>query len=324
MSGYAHPCALVNESCICKLKQCKRDHVSIYDALLKKTPIAYSPKPLAKVNIGPYGSGQGHKELTSDAEQAVQQAVAYCMTGNSQYAENAIHILRAWSTTCTSFEGSNAPLELGWGGCSFARCAEILKHTYPEWKNTDIETIFQRFLDTMVLPKLKTKLTWTNNWQTTICEARLQIAILRDDSAELEWAIKEYKRLVSEYILPTGQTQETLRDLVHAQFGIGSLIQIPELLFVYTKGKIDLFDPILHKVCEFHAELLLGRIPQGSGITKAQVKEPWFLPCGWEIALYHYEHRKKMPMRSTSELLAKHRPENYVFHWGLGTLTHYV
>ena len=294
-----------------------------FDHLSKATPIGYKPSPIAKVDIGAYGKGVGHKEFTTDAEQAVQQAVMYCITGKPVYAENAVAILRAWSTQCVSFEGSNAPLELGWGVCSLARCAEILKHSYDKWDTCDVERAFTKFVDAIALPKLRTKLSWTNNWQTTICEARLQLAIFRDDAKEIEWAINEFKRILAVYVMKNGQTQETLRDLVHAQFAIGGLVQIPELVYVYTNGKVDLFDPLLHSVCEFHAQLLLGRIPNGSALKKEQIKDPWFLPCGWEIAVHHFETRKKQLMPHTKELLNKHRPENYVFHWGLGTLTHY-
>lgn len=326
MGKNAHPCGLVNAECLSAWTSIKSGKIH-EKCLFSKTPKNYVPRPIKNVKIEAYGAGNGHKEFTSDAEQAVQQAVAYCITKDNVYAENAIKILRGWCETCTSFEGSNAPLELGWGGCSFVRCAEILKYVYPKWKDTNIENVLLGFVDNIVLPKIQQKLGWTNNWQTTICEARLQIAIFRDNQAEVDWAIAEFKRILKEYVMSTGQTNETLRDLVHAQFGMGGLIQIAELVYVYTQGKVDLFDPLIMKMCEFHAQLLLGRIPIGSGIHKEQIKEPWFLPCGWEIALYHFDRRKKIgadAMRNTRELLEKHRPECYVFHWGLGTLTHYI
>lgn len=325
----AHPCGLVNKTCIQNLKLLYKsgkstEFTKAVSTFLSKTPKKYTPKAICNVEIEAYGAGVGHKEFTLDAEQSVQQAVAFCMTCDPVYAKNAIAILHAWSTICTRFEGSNAPLELGWGCASMARCAEILKHTCPtEWNSSGIEKELVLFFDKIALPKLKKTLTWTNNWQTTICEARLQIAIFRDDKAEVEWAINEYKRILASYVDQTGKTQETLRDLVHAQFGIGSLIQIPELMFVYTNGAVDLFQPVLRTMCEFHAQLLLGKIPIGCDIAKDQIKDAWFLPCGWEIALYHFKHRMKLDMPYTDALLQKHRPEQYVFHWGLGTLTHY-
>jgi hypothetical protein len=330
MSGYAHPCALLNKACVERLSKMPKDNNNqlkqVIDRLSIDTPINYIPRPLEHVNIGPYGAGVGHVEFTKDSEQAVQQAVMFCCTKKEEYIKNAINILRSWSEKCRIFEGTNAPLECGWGGCSMARAAEIIKHCYGKW-DTKYEAEFNSFLDKIIIPNLKKKLGWTNNWQLTICEARLQIAIYRNDKADLDWAISEYKRILGLYVLSSGQTAETLRDLVHAQFGIGSLVQIPELIYEYTKGVVDLFvlrDHIIHKVVEFHADLLLGNIPINSGITEKQIKEPWFLPCGWEIALHHYQIRFKKPMPKTEALLQKKRPEKYVFHWGLGTLTHYA
>jgi hypothetical protein len=322
---FCHPCALVNKEVINKLKSFHgkpfpEPWKSCLESLQKDTPVNYQPSPIENVNIAAYGAGAGHKEFTKDGEQCVQQVVMYLATGNNTYADNAIKILMAWSTTCRIFTGSNAPLECGWGGCSMVRAAEILKHSCPLW-GPKIDVPFQKFLDKIILPNLKAPLGWTNNWQTTICEARMQIAIFRNDKAEFDWAIKEYRRILKDYVMPTGQTKETLRDLVHAQFGLGSLIQIPEL--AYHHG-VDLFmedNCLMHKAMEFHADLLLGNLSHG--ITKEQIKEPWFLPCGWEIALHHYNTRLKLPMPKTTALLSKKRPEKYVFHWGLGSLTHY-
>lgn len=326
----AHPCALVSQRVIekLKIKQTSDHWKSANKALFKNASLSYKPQPIEHVNIAPFGKGVGHKEFTQDAEQAVQHAVAFVISANTEYAKKARSIIHAWANTCKSFEGSNAPLELGWGGCSLVRAAEILRYTYPGWTPADKAAI-DRFIDSIMLPKLRTKLGWTNNWQTTICEARLQIAIFRDDPNDFNWAITEYKRILAIYVTTSdGQTCETMRDLVHAQFGIGGLIQIPELVYEYTRGAIDLFKECaarpLAKVCELHAHLLLGRVPEScTTIRKEHIKEPWFLPCGWEIALHHIERRLGIPLPATRELLAKNRPEGYVFHWGLGTLTHF-
>lgn len=42
-----------------------------------------------------------------------------------------------------------------------------------------------------------------------------------------------------------------------------------------------------------------------------------------EVGYNHYKGRMGWEMPNTAAMLAKHRPEDYVFHWGLGTLTHY-
>jgi hypothetical protein len=277
----------------------------VKDKLSAKTPVNYKARALERVCIEAYGAGTGHEEFTKDGEQAVQQAVMWCMTKDERYACNALSILHAWANSCVSFEGSNAPLELGWGTCSLVRAAEILRYTYPKWNSKDNAAAVNKFIDNIAMPKLTKKLGWTNNWQITICEARLQIAIFRDDRAEFDWAVSEYRRIFKEYVRSDGTTAETGRDLVHAQFGIGGLMQIPELVFEYTGGGVDLFQPLLARVCEVHADMILNK----------RGKDPWFLPCGWEIALRKFG---AVRVPNTKRLLDKHGPELYVFHWGLG------
>jgi hypothetical protein len=41
------------------------------------------------------------------------------------------------------------------------------------------------------------------------------------------------------------------------------------------------------------------------------------------VGYNHYHGRRGLPMPQTAKLLSANRPEKYVFHWGLGTLTHY-
>jgi hypothetical protein len=253
------------------------------ERLKKATPLDYRHRALEKV--------------------CIEQAVMWRVTGDERYARNAMSIIQGWAGKCVSFEGSNAPLELGWGVCSLVRAAEILRYSYPKWVVGDLN----RFIDKIAMPKLTKKLGWTNNWQTTICEARLQIAIFRDDRAEFDWAVAEYRRIFKDYVRADGCTAETGRDLVHAQFGIGGLLQIPELVFEYSGGAVDLFDPLLARVCEVHADMIIRK----------KGKDPWFLPCGWSIALRRFGEGR---VPNTKKLLDAHGPELYVFHWGLGKL----
>lgn len=296
-----HPCAcVVNKSILAAFAQgrmCPR----LVEKLKQVTPLDYKHRALNKVCIEAYGAGVGHEEFTKDGEQAVQQTLMWCMTKTEKYATNAIAIIDAWANKCVSFEGSNAPLEIGWGVCSLVRAAEILKYTYTKWKPDAVN----KFIDRIAMPKLRKKLGWTNNWQITICEARLQIAIFRDDRAEFDWVVSEYHRIFKEYVRADGRTAETERDLVHAQFGIGGLLQIPEMVYEYTGGVVDLFNPLMARVCEVHADMILNK----------RGNDPWFLPCGWDIALRKFG-ADKMP--NTKKLLDKYGPEMYVFHWGLG------
>lgn len=66
--------------------------------------------------------------------------------------------------------------------------------------------------------------------------------------------------------------------------------------------------------------LLTGGRPE---VCNYALKGIGFLPCGWEVGYNHYHGRMGLPMPETDKMLNNNRPEKYVFHWGLGTLSHY-
>ena len=83
---------------------------------------------------------------------------------------------------------------------------------------------------------------------------------------------------------------------------------------------------------EYHAPLLQGQpLPTGT-INRNLNSNDYGQPCvlkwvgfqpTWEIGFHHYNKRMGLPMEKSQALLKQFRPEKYVFHWGLGTLTHY-
>ena len=160
-----------------------------------------------------------------------------------------------------------------------------------------------------------------------MCEARLMLALLRDGEETLgysskkdfAWAQTEYKRIHDAYVTQTGQTGEWTRDAYHAQFGLGSLIQIPEIM--WHQG-IDLYSyrgSLMHKAMEFMGYSLLGKVPPNA---VGETKKVWYLPCGWHIAHNHYKRRKGLAMPNTEAVAAKNPHDGMTFHWGLGSLTH--
>ena len=184
-------------------------------------------------------------------------------------------------------------------------------------------------------------------WHTSIAEAKLQIAILRDDLGGFEEMIKYYDRILEgrvgrhpflneekndRYILASGQSQETCRDLVHAQFAQGSLLQIPEMAWHQGYDLYDKYQDLLVNTMEYHAPLVMGEplIPETINLDlnsrdygkPCQLKWVKFLPS-WEIGYHHFTRRRGLTLKKSHQLLQASRPENLTFHWGLGTLTHY-
>jgi len=316
---FTHPGTLIDPKVCYKLNEFNIPYQRAINQLRKKVEVCYEPKALEIVSIGEYGKGQGHLEICGDGEMCYYFTVAFLYFKDKTYAENAIKILAKWATTNIKFEGSNAPLESSWGVGAMIRCAELLKYTYTEWDKSGVEKYFKKWISTIIYPCLTTKLTWTNNWNLTMTEARLQLAIFKEDYSEFDYTIQEFKRLFEIYVLKykSGQCLETKRDIVHSCFGIGSMINICEM--AWHQG-IDLYRKELKECMEYHAMIINGGIPYD--LKSEEIKENRFQPIGWEIGLRHFTKIKKWEMPHTRNLLEKYRPEKAIFCWGLSTMTH--
>lgn len=329
---FKHPGTMMSPDMTFRLKDdIPRDPLRLkaFEKMTKEVPLDYTPKALKIVDIGFGGGGQGHKECTSDGEVAYKAALLYWATMKNEYAMKAINIIKAWASENIIFKGDNAPLEAAWSVCSLARAAELVKYAKsPEivkaWNN--VENVFFSWLDRIIMPLLKKDDVWRwkvkNNWHFSMLCARAQIAILRNDVKEWQWAIDKYKELLPFAICQGHEchTSETTRDCTHAQFLLGGIIQFPEM--AYHQG-VNLFDAKLSKIFEYQAAIMLQEVPEG--ICKADIHTPygfWYEPV-WEVALAHFKGRCKMSMPKTEKWLATFRPERVCFHWGGGTLTHY-
>ncbi len=155
-------------------------------------------------DIGPYGAGNGHVEFTGDCMQCYRYVLLWLTHTRSDvdksklYVNGAVSILTKWCTTCTSFTGLNAPLEIAWGTNALIRSAEILKYKWSGWSR-EIETKVNAFLTNVALPNLKKRFVeislWNNNWILTILEALMQIAIFQNNIIDFQWAIDQYAKL---------------------------------------------------------------------------------------------------------------------------------
>ncbi len=324
---FRHPGTMLSPEMTFSLQQdCLTDPIRkrALDTMIKDTPFDYKPKALPIVDIGFNGVGSGHQECTKDGEMAYRAALLYWATRNDQYANLVVNILSAWSITNKVWKGDNAPLEAAWSVCSFARAAELIR----DFKGfSKIKEVFYKWIDTLIIPVLKNKNVWKwklkGNWHYSILSALMQIAILRDDSREFNEALQKYKEILPLSICVNHPCHiaETTRDITHASFLLGGILQVPEM--AYHQGVKDLYDNRLHPIMEYHARIMLKEVPEG--ITKEDIHTPygyWIEPV-WEIGYSHFNGRLGLSMPKTETLLTKCRPERVTFHWGGGTLTHY-
>jgi Alginate lyase len=298
------------------------------EKLMKAAPLDHEPQALATLHVEYNGAGnsKGHKECTRDGEVAVSAALIYWATAKREYAKLACNIISAWSIKNKVWEGDNAVLEASWSICSMARAAELLKHSPAAdlWK--PVEPAFLKWLDTVIMPVLKSEHIWKwkpiGNWHFSQICARMQIAILREDQAEWNWCINKYPEALNKCLIwqkCPGEHAETCRDVTHAQFALGGLVQAPEIAL--HQG-VNLYDRRLLDCFELQARIMMQEIP--TGLTKDDIHTPygyWYEPV-WHIPYAHFAGRLGIQMPYTKQYLLKLGPDRVCFHWGGNCLTH--
>ncbi len=321
---------------------------------LPEASLAYTPKPRADVGCGSASNPDyGCSDEKRDSQAAYLHALLWAVGGDKQHAVKCAAILDAWSAVLKTHYLSNAHLQAGWTGGPFVRAAEILRSTYPEWGKVSQDR-FSAMLTTAFLPNVKDgQSTGTNgNWETVMTETLMSIAVFQDDQALFDKGVALYKRRLPAYIylgadgpMPMtvdsarfsspdkviahwfgqkkfmdGLSQETCRDLMHTQWGIGGLLNSAEIAW---KQGIDLYSLSGGRLLagmEFHAPFLMGaKVPAdlcGGSLGSADYKPMW------EVGYNHFHDWMKQPMPNTEALLKKNRPETYDHAWGFGTLSH--
>lgn len=203
-------------------------------------------------------------------------SLAWYVTKSSQYAEKAseyipislrsslfelrtdplqVSYMNAWATTIKDHTNSNAPLQTGWSGASWARAAEIIRYTYNGWAANDIAA-FEEMLKNVYLPKLLVGSQNNGNWELVMMEAALGISVFLDDKSSYDKAMAKALSRIPAYVYLTsdgpypkaadgsglttkeqiiqfwqgqstfpesGISQETCRDFVHTGYGIASM-----------------------------------------------------------------------------------------------------
>ncbi|MGZ3846942.1 MAG: alginate lyase family protein, partial [Flavisolibacter sp.] len=188
---------------------------SAYQLFVQNPASQYTYKmqgPLEMVGRNPT-VGQGTYD--SDANAAHQNAVMWAITGDKRYAEKAIEIVNAWSSTLKSITGRDAILMAGLGPFKMVNAAEILRYTNAAWKEADIKQT-ERHFKQVVYPVLKDYAPFANgNWDAAAMKTVMAIAVFCNDRPMFENALQYYVngrgngRLTYYVINEQGQIQES-------------------------------------------------------------------------------------------------------------------
>ncbi len=356
-TGFLHPGILVDQAMLdfvkAKIAAGAEPWASAVAAAKTSTygSLTYTPHPLADVSCGSDSNPDiGCTDEKNDADAAYTHALLWVHTGDAAFAKKAIEIMNAWSSTVVSHSDSNAPLQSAWVAEVFPRAAEILRATYPGWAAADIQR-FSTMLKDVYLPEVKDGSSFNGNWELSMIEATMNIAIFADDTATFQKAVSMWRARVPAYIYMTtdgatpvppptnpktgsalttfwyGQTtlvdgvcQETCRDLGHVQYGFAALINAAETALIQG---VDLFGEQQARLVaglEFHAGYLRGgAVP--SWLCGGTLNAVSFDPM-WEIAVNELAGSRGASLPESSALVAAHRPTKVDHHMVWETLTH--
>lgn len=249
---------------------------SALERLKEKTETNIEIYPVSHVVQGAYGNPDiGGYDLMNNANTAYDCALIWYITGEEEYAQKAVEIIEKWAGCLWSFEDNNAKLLAGLSCYPMCAGAEILRYHYPGWTSKHTE-LFSRMLLETYYPLLRFYFSEANgNWDGVIARALLSIAVFMDNQPLFDGAIDHFihgpaNGSLFKYIYPSGQCQETTRDLAHVQMGLCEFAGAARI--AYTQG-VDLFslgDNRLALGFEYTMDIMFGGKPQSYGVISTR------------------------------------------------------
>lgn len=350
-AGFVHPGVLVNRAQLDEIKRRVAAGIepqkSAFEAL-KASPLGaldYTPHPRETVECGSNSNPDfGCKAEQADSEASYGQALLWYITGNKTYAENAVKILNAWSSTLTGGHiNNNGQVQASWTGDVFPRAAEIMRFSYKGWSDSDVVR-FQNMLTTQFLPYLIHGTCENGNKELTIAEALINIGVFNDNRVVFDWGVKMWRGRTPAYIylksdgakpieppgcgealwgnkgfMPEfveGLLQETARDSQHPGLALAGMVDAAETA---RQQGLDLY-------AEQGKRIVAAMEFQAQYLPPNNAKPPENLEFNthptWEIAYNHFHDRMGVSLPKMGAVLAGIRPTGVNHHMCWETLTH--
>jgi fibronectin type 3 domain-containing protein len=304
------------------------------------------PEAVPTVFVDSGNGGNTYMNLARDSHRAYQAALRYHGSGDTNYANQAVRIMNAWSTTHTNWDGnSNVLLRMGLYGYAFACAAELMRG-YSGWAPADFAA-FQQYMRTQFYPGNSAWLAGQNNshywanWTLANMCSMLAIGVLCDDQAIVDEALNHFYNGVHTggiqnsvyYVHPDGlgQWQESGRDQGHAQIGpqlIGTFCEIAWNqgydLYSYLNNRVLAGVEYISKYNTGHAVPFAAyvnsdyatwpnvyRFYQKEVAGVGGVSRP-----GWDLIFNHYVNRMGIAAPYTAKYAKAARPEGGGSNYG--------
>lgn len=350
-AGFNHPGVLVNRAQLDEIKRRVAAGIEPQKTAFEKmkaSPLCaldYTAHPVPTVMSGPNSNPEiGAKAELADCEAAYGQALIWCITGDSTYAQNAVKIMNAWSHTLTGgHRYANGPIQSAWCASVFARAAEIIRYTYTGWSDADIAS-FQNMLRTQYLPFMIHGDCENGNKELAMTEALINIGVFNDDRAVFNLGVKMWRGRTPAYIylkadgpkpieppgcgpaiwsnkglmpeLVDGITQEAARDSHHSWLAFSSMVDAAETA---RQQGVDLYGEEgkrMMAALEFEAQYL----PPNNAPRPKNLE--FSVQPTWEIAYNHFHNRLGHDLPKMAAVLTTVRPTGVNHHMAWETLTH--
>ncbi|MGF6963201.1 hypothetical protein OKW43_000206 [Paraburkholderia sp. WC7.3g] len=303
------------------------------------TRLSWSPRPQVEVDRG--GSGaQNYPVLYNDIAAAYACALYWKVTGDTAYADKAVQIMNAWSSTLQRLGGdSNVDLAAGIYGYEFANAGEIMR-SYAGWAAGDFAA-FQSMMLNVFYPinvdflnrHNNTDVThyWAN-WDLCNMASIMAIGVLCDDHTLFDQAVNYFidgagNGAIAQavyYLHPgyLGQWQETGRDQGHNTLGIalgGALCQMAWNqgvdLYGYDNNRFLAGAEYVAKANLVQTDGTYLTVPYASysnvDVTQADfstASQGTVRPC-WALVYNHYVNRKGLAAPWSTRFALAIQPE---------------
>jgi hypothetical protein len=302
--------------------------------------LGYTPRPQAVVyRNDPLNGADNSALLFNDVAAAYACALRWKVSGNTAYADKAVQIMNAWSSTLTGISWSNGKydgfLAAGLQGYQFANAGEILRN-YPGWAAADFlrfQTMMTNVFYSMNCGMLTTpsSLLVYSNWDLCALASILAIAVLCDNRAVFDAGINYFKAGLGNggvfntvnYLHPgyLGQTQESGRDQGHNTLSVMLITTTCEM--AWNQG-VDLYGFDNNRVLAAAEYVSKGNLINPltatyytmpfAPYTNGSVANTVFaaggtLRAGWALIYHHYVNRKGLAAPYTGQYMLATQPE---------------
>ncbi|MFE4966476.1 alginate lyase family protein [Streptomyces sp. NPDC056660] len=282
--------------------------------------------------------------LYNDIHAAYQNALRYHVTGESEYADTAVAVLNAWSSTLTAVNGSaDRFLAAGLYGYQFANAAELVRD-HGDFELARFQEMLSKLFgavsdDFLVRHNGAVVSNYWTNWDLANMACVLATGIFCDDRAQVARAVDYFKHGdglgAIKNAIPVvydeeadgglGEWLEAGRDQGHALLGVGLMGTFCEM--AWNQG-IDLYgydDSRFLKGAQYVAKWSMGgQVPftastrrkgaiggwSGSEtVTAAAGVDPAMTRPVWAMIANHYTRRRGLPATYVTRIAAKSAPE---------------